>query len=579
MSNLNNNTELRDVVEQQKPLLRQTLLFSLIIGLLALAPSFYMLEVYDRVVNSRSMMTLAMLTLAVFMAYWIMEMIDWLRARTLFEIGAAADLALRTRIFRLAHICNLRPAPNRQANRVLQDFFKLRDFLISPAMLAILDVPMGLALIAVIMWIHPLLGVFALVSAVVQAGIAMLNNRKTQAGLRDAQTQSAAASRYARSALRNAEAVAAMGMTEGLRQRWLGFQRKMLRLQAEASDQAGAFNAAAKFVQMSAGSLMLGLGAGLLIAGFLPAGAGLMLVASILAGRALAPLVQMIAGWKQVVEARHAYQRLSTLLNEIPAQETTLELPPPEGNLQVEHIVATPPGGKEHVLRGVNFALPAGQLMALIGPSASGKSSLAQVLMGVWPTLSGKVRLDGADVAQWDKAHLGPYVGYLPQDVALFAGTIRENIARFAEPDQAKVEAAAERVGLHEFICSLPKGYDTEVGDEGIYLSGGQRQRIGLARAIYGDPRLVVLDEPNASLDEQGEQNLRNCLLALKARGTTVVLITHRPSLLEISDAILILQAGQVAGFGPRDEVLAALSGKAQQATVPARPSSPALAQ
>jgi ATP-binding cassette subfamily C exporter for protease/lipase len=199
--------------------------------------------------------------------------------------------------------------------------------------------------------------------------------------------------------------------------------------------------------------------------------------------------------------------------------------------------------------------------------------------MGVWPTLSGKVRLDGADVAQWDKAHLGPYVGYLPQDVALFAGTIRENIARFAEPDQAKVEAAAERVGLHEFICSLPKGYDTEVGDEGIYLSGGQRQRIGLARAIYGDPRLVVLDEPNASLDEQGEQNLRNCLLALKARGTTVVLITHRPSLLEISDAILILQAGQVAGFGPRDKVLAALSGKAQQATVPARPSSPALAQ
>lgn len=580
MSAVKSQSELLAAIEQQKPLLRHTVLFSLVIGVLALTPSFYMLEVYERVVNSRSVLTLAMLTLAVFLAYWLMEMLDWARARTLFEMGAAADTALRARIFRLAHVCNLEPAPHRQANLVFSDFYKVRDFLVSPAMSAMLDVPMGLLLIAIIMWIHPVLGLFALASAVVQAAIAMLNNRQTRGGLRDAQVQSAAANRYANNALRNAEVVAAMGMAEDLRKRWLEFQHKMLRLQAQTSDQAGAFNAAAKFVQVAAGSLMLGLGAALLLSGLLPEGAGLMLMASILAGRALAPLVQLIAGWRTVVEARQAYQRLAILFQEIPAPEATLPLPPPQGNLQVEQVLAAPPGVKEPVLHEVSFALPAGKLLAVIGPSASGKSSLAQVLMGVWPTISGKVRLDGADVHGWDKANLGPHVGYLPQDVALFAGTIGENIARFAQPDPEKVQAAAELVGLHEFIMALPQGYETEVGDEGLYLSGGQRQRIGLARAVYGHPRLVVLDEPNASLDEQGEQALRDCLLALKSRQVTVVLITHRPALLQISDAILYLQEGKVAAFGPRDDVMAAMSGKPAPARPPAaKRATPALAQ
>lgn len=577
MSALKNKSELLAVLQQQKKPLRQALLFSLVIGLLALAPSFYMLEVYERVVNSRSVMTLLMLTAAVFLAYLIMEMLEWARARTLFEVGAAADTVLRARVFRLVHVCNLAPGPQRQVNLILNDFYKLRDFLSSPAMSAMLDVPMGLALIALIMWIHPVLGVFSLLSAIVQAGIAMLNNSQTRAPLAEAGMQLAAARRYARNAMRNAEVVAAMGMAEDLRRRWLGFQRKMLKLQAEASDRAGVFTAAAKFVQVAAGSLMLGLGAALLLSGMLPAGAGLMLMASILAGRALAPMVQLIGAWKMVVEARQAYQRLSQLLADIPAPEQTLPLPPPQGNLQVEQVVVNPPGVPHAVLFGVSFAVPAGTLLAVIGPSASGKSSLAQALVGVWPAVSGKVRLDGADVYAWDKTNLGPYVGFLPQDVALFAGTIGENIARFCVPDAEKVRAAAELVGLHEFIESLPDGYDTEVGDEGAYLSGGQRQRIGLARAVYGDPRLVVLDEPNASLDEQGELALRNCLQALKSRGVTVVLITHRPALLQISDAILVLQGGRVALFGPRDEVLAAMSGKPAQGSL-ARQAAPAAA-
>jgi ATP-binding cassette subfamily C exporter for protease/lipase len=317
---------------------------------------------------------------------------------------------------------------------------------------------------------------------------------------------------------------------------------------------------------MAQASLLLGAGCWLTIKGEFPGAGGMMIVASALGGRILAPIVQVIAMWKQVVNARDAYGRLDRLLQAVPARTTGMPLPPPRGTLSVEGAVAGAPGSPTPIIRGVSFLLPAGEVLAVVGPSASGKSTLARLMVGIWPTAAGKVRLDGADVFSWNKAELGPHIGYLPQEVELFDGTLAENIARFGEIDMGKVEAAARAVGVHDAILALPQGYDTRIGDDGCFLSGGQRQRVGLARAIYGNPRFVVLDEPNSSLDEAGEIALAQTLRDLKAQDATVVVITHRTSVLAAVDRMLILLDGQVQAYGPRDEVLAALQRPPQPA-------------
>lgn len=320
----------------------------------------------------------------------------------------------------------------------------------------------------------------------------------------------------------------------------------------------------------------MGAGCWLTIVGLFPGGGGLMIVASTLGGRLLAPIVQVIGGWKQVVGARDAYTRVSLLIENVALREAGMPLPPPTGQLSVEGVIATAPGSQATILRGVSFNVPAGTTLGLIGPSASGKSTLARLLVGVWPAASGKVRLDGVDIYPWNKAELGPHMGYLPQAVELFDGPLAENIARFSQVDMDKVEVAARAVGIHEMIMALPDGYDTNIGDDGCFLSGGQRQRIGLARAIYGNPRVLVLDEPNSSLDELGEHSLLQTLLALKAGGTTVIVITHRTNVLAAVDNLLLLQDGQVKAHGPRDEVLAALQRSAQQAIpIPVSPGGP----
>ena len=369
-----------------------------------------------------------------------------------------------------------------------------------------MDAPISLLFLVIIFAMNVALGALVLVAAVVMLVVGYVTERKTKPPITEAQTLSIEAQRYATTTLKNAQVIEAMGMIGHIRNRWLTRQRKCLIKQAEASDHAGSGAAITKFIQITQSSMVLGAACWLILIGELNPNGSVMIVAWMLSGRALAPLQQLIAQWKTVVGARNAYARLDDLLGSIPAREVGMALPPPKGALSVDGLVATAPGSQFPILRGVNFALAPGQVLAVIGPSASGKTTLARLLVGLWPAASGKVRLDGVDVYTWDKEELGPHIGYLPQDVELFDGTLAENIARFGDVEPRKVEAAARVVGLHEFIAALPEGYDTPIGAGGSVLSGGQRQRVALARALYGDPVFVVLDEPNSSLDEAGER-------------------------------------------------------------------------
>jgi ATP-binding cassette subfamily C exporter for protease/lipase len=448
----------------------------------------------------------------------------------------------------------------------LNDLRTLRDFLSSPTILSVLDTPIAFLILLLIYWISPVLGIVSLSVAIIQLAVAYLTETGTHRPLVQANQGAVQAQQYVDNSLRNAEAIEAMGMLSAFRQQWKEKQRKLIALQALASDRAGLSSAAAKFLQITLGSALLGIGAWLTFNGEFLSG-GMMFVASILGGRAISPIVQVILQWKQVVAARDAYARLEDLLTKVPVKPEGMPLPPPKGTLTVEGVVAAAPGTQTPIIRGMNLVIPAGTTVAVIGPSASGKSSLARLMVGVWPTSSGKVRLDGADIHAWNKAELGPHIGYLPQDVELFEGSLADNIARFGEVDRAKVEAAARAVGLHELIMALPNGYGAEIGDEGCFLSGGQRQRVALARAIYGNPRFIVLDEPNSSLDEAGEQALVRTLLSLKSQGTTIVVVTHRPSILQAADRILLVVDGSAKTYGLRDDVLAALQ---KQASPPA---------
>lgn len=560
-------SELKESLLQVKPFIRRAVFFSLFTNLLVMAPTVYMLEVYDRVVNSRSTMTLAMLTLLIVSVYVLLELFEWVRAGILHHASLGFDARMNGRVFDAMFEANLRRVPG-ASSQVINDFKTLREFIGSPAVLAMMDVPLSMLYIVVIFMIHPVMGYVAIAGALLQVGLAYLTERNTQPPLISANRSAIAAQNYANGTLRNAQVIEAMGMLKHIHARWMKRQKEFLAQQAVASDLAGTNSSVSKFVQMTQSSLLLGVGCWLLIKGDFPGGGGMMLVASILGGRVLAPISQVIGMWKQVVNARDAYGRLDNLLQNVPAREAGMSLPPPKGMLSVEGVVAGAPGSPAPIIRGASFVVPAGEAVAIVGPSASGKSTLARLMVGVWPTASGKVRLDGADIYPWNKGELGPHIGYLPQGVELFDGTLAENIARFGEVDMAQVEAAARAVGVHDVVSALPQGYDTRIGDDGCFLSGGQRQRVGLARAIYGNPRFVVLDEPNSSLDEAGEMALVQTLRDLKAQGTTIVVITHRTSVLAAVDRMLVLRDGQVQAYGPRDEVLAAL----QQASKPAVP-------
>ena len=558
--------------------LRFSLWVGQIAALLAMVPALYMLEVYDRVINSRSHMTLWMLSLAMVFALAIMEGFEWLRSQILAEIGRQADKSIGPRLFRLMFDAGLRRQPGGNV-QVLNDWRQIRDFLHSPFVLNLMELPVSVVFLGVIFMISPVLGWVTLGAAVVQVFLAWMTSRTTQPPLLAANRAAMQAQTYADSSLRNAEVIEAMGMLRNIHGRWIRMQRMFLALQAQASAMAGGLQAISKMLQLLIGSALMGISAWLLLKNQLNGGPGMMIVASIIGGRVLAPMVQMMMQLQLALNARESWVRLNSLLAANPAAQPSMPLPAPRGVLTVEQLVAGAPPlpgqQAQPILRGVQFALSPGELLAVIGPSASGKTTLARLLVGLWPAMGGKVRLDGADVFQWSKDELGPHVGYLPQGVELFEGTVAENIARFGEVDMRRVRAAAEQAGLEALIAQLPKGYDTPVGREGAVLSGGQRQRVALARALYGEPTLVVLDEPNSSLDEAGDAALTRALTGLKARHATVVVITHRTTVLDVTDKLLLLRDGQQQAFGPKQEVLAAL----QRANQPQSPPQQAPAQ
>ena len=565
------HTELRKAIDDLKPQFKQAAWFSLFASLLILAPSGYMLEVYDRVINSRSHMTLVMLTILVLAAFVVMEVLDWVRSEVMHEAAMIFDKRMSNRVFSAIFEANLKRLPGGSA-QPMNDFRTVRDFLFSPVLLALMESPVSLVFLVLIFAISPVLGWAAVVAAILQTFVGWLNERSTQPPLLAANRSAIAAQQYADGTLRNAQVIESMGMLRDIHGRWMGKQREFLGLQAAASDKAGFYQAISKFLQNVVGSLLLGLGAWLLLRNQLNGGAAYMIVGSILGGRVLAPLIQIVSQWQNVINVREAYQRLDGLLIMVPERQPGMSLPAPSGQLLVESLVAGAPGSPVPILKGVNFSLQPGEVLAVVGPSASGKTTLARMLVGLWPATNGKVRLDGVDVHTWNKNELGPHLGYLPQGIELFDGTLAENIARFGPVDSAKVEAAARAVGLHEFILALPQGYDNAVGREGAMLSGGQRQRVGLARAIYGNPTFVVLDEPNSSLDEQGDAALASAIVQLKSRGATIVVMTHRTSVLSVADKMLVMNEGQTQMFGPRDEVLKALSEAAAKARQPASP-------
>jgi len=583
-------TELHQAISGLKPYFVRAAGFSVVASLLVLAPSGYMLEVYDRVVNSRNHMTLAMLTLLVLSAYVLMEVLEWVRAEIMHEASLELDKKLSSRVFTAIFEANLKRLPGGSA-QPMNDFRTVRDFLYAPVVLAIMEVPVALTFLVLIYAISPVLGWTAVAAAVVQTFVGWLNERSTQPPLLAANRNAIAAQQYADGTLRNAQVIESMGMLRDVHQRWMTKQREFLGLQAQASGQAGFYQAVSKFLQNTVSSGLLGLGAWLLLRNELAGGASYMIVASILGGRVLAPLIQVVTQWQSLVNARDAYSRLDQMLAALPERPPGMPLPAPQGQLLVENLTAAAPGSQTPILKGLNFALQPGEVLAVVGPSAAGKTTLARLLVGLWPAQGGKVRLDGADVYTWSKDELGPHVGYLPQGVELFDGTVADNIARFGEMNLAKVEAAAHTVGLHDFILSLPQAYDSPVGREGAMLSGGQRQRIALARALYDKPAFVVLDEPNSSLDEQGDAALAQAIAHMAKRGTTFVLMTHRTSVLAVAHKLLVLRDGQAQAFGPRDEVLKALNeaaAKARQGSVvmpaaapahaPARATAPASA-
>lgn len=536
--------------------------FSLFINIIMLVPPLYMLQVYDRVVTSRSESTLVLLTLIVIVLLLTMGILEWVRSQILVKAGAKLDVLLNQRLFNATFKNSLNSGGTQSSAQPISDLTSLRQFLTGNGLFAFFDAPWLPIYIAVMFMFHPYFGWTAVGAAIILIILAIINEKTSSGPLAEANKYAISSTNYLNKNLRNVEVIESMGMLDNIRQRWTQMNNSVINLQAVASKRAGLISSISKSFRMIVQSLVLGLGAYLAIQQEISP--GLMIAGSILLGRALAPIDLMIGSWKGFVSARGAYGRLNEMLAVVPADKETMSLPPPQGNIQVEGAIVTPPGAKRPVLKGLTFAVNKGESVAVIGPSAAGKSTLARALLGIWPAAAGKVRLDAADIYSWNRVELGEHIGYLPQDIEMFDGTVSENIARFGEVDPQAVVEAAQAAGVHEMILHLPEGYDTVIGGHGGVLSGGQRQRIGLARALYGNPAFVVLDEPNSNLDEQGEKALAFALQGLKAKGSTVVIISHKVNIISQVDKILVLADGAATMYGPRDEVLKQLQQNAQ---------------
>ncbi|SEE58978.1 type I secretion system permease/ATPase [Pseudomonas kilonensis] len=546
--------------------------FSFFINALMLVPTFYMLQVYGRVITSGSLTTLTMLTLITTALLVTLGSLEWIRSRVMVRVSTRLDVLLSRQVYRASFKRALESGGMDASAQSLNDLTGLRQFLSGNGLFAFFDAPWLPIYIAVMFLFHPWFGWVATASALLLLALAFVNERLTGPALAEANKEHIGATLYTTKNLRNAEVIESMGMLETLMDRWGRRQRNVLLLQSAASDSGAIISTLSRTFRILVQSLVLGLGAYLAVDN--QVGAGLVFAGSILLGRALAPIDLIIGSWKGFIAARSQYNRLNDILDKQQAQPERMSLPAPQGHVQVENLIVAAPGSRTPILKNISFSAPAGCMVGIIGPSAAGKSTLARALLGVWVPQHGVVRLDGADISAWDKHELGPYIGYLPQDIELFEGTIGENIARFAEVDSVKVIQAARTAGVHEMILQLPDGYDTVIGGEGFMLSAGQRQRIGLARALYGSPRLIVLDEPNSNLDDVGDRALAAALQQLRQTGATLFVITHRTNIVSQLDRLMVMNAGAISLYGPREHVLAELNAQRQQAQTPAVPAS-----
>ena len=539
-------------------------LLSALANLLMLTPTIYMLQVYDRVMVSQNELTLIAVSLIALALFGVIAVAEWARSKILVSAGLRLDDRLGTRVFNASFESHLTGLQTTAAgpSRTFSDLLQVRQFLTGNGIFAFFDLPWVPIYIAVCFMLHPLLGWLSILFAGIQLALAWFSHRLTGAPAEAAQLAQTEVTQYVQGKLRNTEVLESMGMIANLRTQWAKRHQHSLDQGSVAADLAHRLSAISKFVRYTQQSLALGAGAMLVIEGELSPGA--MIASNVLMSRALAPIDLLVATWRISINANEAFKRLSVLLNAHPLtdRDPALKRMPPRGSITLRGAIATAQGRATPILNGVDLVLAAGTVLVVLGPSGSGKSTLARVILGIWGNVRGEVLLDGIPIGGWDRVELGPHVGYLPQDIELFDGTVAENIARFGEVDSERVIAAARHAGLHEMILRFPKGYDTPMGEAGGALSGGQRQRIALARAVYGNPALVVLDEPNANLDEAGELALSRTVQQLKSAGSTVVLVSHRQGAIALADRLLILNEGCVKVEGPRDDVLAALRGQ-----------------
>jgi ATP-binding cassette, subfamily C, bacterial exporter for protease/lipase len=544
-------------------------LFSMVVNLLMLTPTIYMLQVFDRVMMSQSHLTLLMVSLLALVLFGFMAFAEWARSIMLVRIGVKLDQSLSERVFKASFLSYLNPTETAPA-RAFTDLTQLRQFMTGNGVFAFFDVPWIPIYLAVLFLLHPWLGIAALIFALIQGAVAFWGNGMTKQPQSVSAKAQADTQNYLQSKLRNVEVLSSMGILGSLYRRWLTKQHHALVLSGALQQRSGVVSAVSKFVRYAQQSLNLGIGAWLVIRGELSPGA--MIAANVMMTRALAPIDLLVTTWPQFLTAKEAYGRLQVLLGFQHSGRNQVVTQAPLGNLKLESLTVRVSGRERPLLDNVTFSALPGTVTVVLGPSGSGKSTLAKAMLGIWPDFEGQILLDDQAVVQITRESLGKHLGYLPQEIELFDGSIAENIARIGEVDSDQVIQAAEAAGLHQMILRFPNGYDSRVGQGGSFLSGGQRQRIGLARALYGSPSLLVLDEPNANLDDEGESALLKSVELMKAQGKTVVLISHRPSVIKVADRLVILQDGKLVANGPRDGVLTALQQQRESAAAAALP-------
>jgi ATP-binding cassette subfamily C protein EexD len=540
-------------------------IFSAAINLLMLTPILYMLLVYDRVVSSGSMETLVMLTILMTMLLMFSGSFEWARSRLLVAANVKLEESLRSAISKASFRNVLLSGNSEGSSLPMNDLLALRQFVTGNGIFAIMDAPWTPIYIGVMFLFHWLFGVAAIIAALILITLAIVTQKTTAGKLSTANIFTQKAALSFNSKLRNSEVIHGMGMGSRIEGKSDQLYQEAANEQAHASAAAGRLSAISKSFRQISQSLLLGLGAYLVLTQAISP--GVMIAGSLLLGRALAPIDIMVGSWKGFIDARIQVSRIRQILRIQPEELKKLPLPAPFGQISLDQVTVAPPGSRVASVRGLSFSLSAGESLGIIGPSAAGKTSLARAILGVWPLAAGTVRIDGAEIGQWDRDKLGPYLGYLPQDIELFDGSIAENICRFSEPNSDKIIDASKSAGIHEMILQLPNGYDTPIGATSGLLSAGQRQRVGLARAIYDNPKIILLDEPNSNLDEQGERDLLSALRRMKELGSTTLVITHRTSILSLVDKLLVLKNGMAVKFGDRDSVLKELSAESAKVT------------